>query len=102
MRLFREVRQRGYGGSYGVVAAYARRLRQAQDLPPGHRCSRQPLVVRKNSFIMPLDEIPSTCDNTYEGILLPVVEGHIGYDTMSTLAPHPLPYHRHAMDSTGR
>ncbi len=27
MRLFREIRQRGYGGGYGVVAAYARRLR---------------------------------------------------------------------------
>jgi transposase len=43
MRLFRELRQRGYGGSYGVVAAYARRLRQAQGLPPGHRRPRQPL-----------------------------------------------------------
>jgi transposase len=29
MRLFRELRQRGYAGGYGVVAAYARRLRQA-------------------------------------------------------------------------
>jgi transposase len=47
MRLFRELRQRGYGGSYGVVAAYARRLRQAQGLPAGHRCPRQllPRVV---------------------------------------------------------
>jgi transposase len=43
MRLFRELRQRGYGGSYGVVAAYARRLRQAQGLCPGHRRPRQPL-----------------------------------------------------------
>jgi transposase len=43
MRLFRELRQRGYGGSYGVVAAYARRLRQAQGRPPGHRRPRQPL-----------------------------------------------------------
>ena len=43
MRLFRELRQRGYGGSYGVVAAYARRLRLAQGLPPGHRRPRQPL-----------------------------------------------------------
>jgi hypothetical protein len=40
-RLFRELRQRGYGGSDGVVAAYARRLRQAQGLPPGHRRPRQ-------------------------------------------------------------
>jgi transposase len=43
LRLFREIRQRGYGGSYGLVAAYARRLRQAQGLPPGHRRPRQPL-----------------------------------------------------------
>jgi transposase len=43
MRLFRELRQQGYGGSYGVVAAYARRLRQAQGLPPGHRRPRQSL-----------------------------------------------------------
>jgi transposase len=43
MRLFRELRQRGYGGSYGLVAAYARRLRQAQGLLPGHRRPRQPL-----------------------------------------------------------
>src|SRR5215471_9786042 len=28
MRLFRELQQRGYGGGYGLVAAYARRLRQ--------------------------------------------------------------------------
>jgi transposase len=27
MRLFRAIRQRGYGGGYGVVAAYACRLR---------------------------------------------------------------------------
>ncbi|OLE23728.1 MAG: hypothetical protein AUI36_33310 [Cyanobacteria bacterium 13_1_40CM_2_61_4] len=43
MRLFRELHQRGYAGGYGVVAAYARRLRQAQGLPPGHRRARQPL-----------------------------------------------------------
>src|SRR5262249_21328405 len=40
MRRFREIRQRGYGGGYGVVAAYAGRLRQAQGLPPGHRRPR--------------------------------------------------------------
>lgn len=45
MRLFRDLRQRGYAGGYGVVAAYARRLRQAQSLPPGHRYPRQPLPV---------------------------------------------------------
>src|SRR6266446_5749845 len=37
MRLFRDLRQRGYAGGYGVVAAYARRLRQAQGLPQGKR-----------------------------------------------------------------
>ena len=54
MRLFREVRQRGYGGSYGVVAAYARRLRQAQGLPPGHRRSRQPLAAVAEPACPPL------------------------------------------------
>jgi transposase len=43
MRLFRDLRQRGYAGGYGVVAASACRLRQAQGLPPGHRCPRQAL-----------------------------------------------------------
>jgi transposase len=43
MQLFRDLRQRGYAGGYGIVAAYARRLRQAQGLPPGHRRPRQPL-----------------------------------------------------------
>jgi transposase len=37
MRLFRELQQQGYGGSYARVAAYARRLRQAQGLAPGQR-----------------------------------------------------------------
>jgi transposase len=43
MRLFRELRQQGYTGSYARVAAYARRLRQAQGLAAGQRCPRQPL-----------------------------------------------------------
>jgi hypothetical protein len=59
-------------------------------------------VVRKNSLLMPLDDIPSTCDNKYEGIPPPVVEGPIGYDTMSTLAPHVGPDHWHARDTVGR
>ena len=42
-RLFRELQQRGYTGSYARVAAYARRLRQAQGFAPGQRCPRQPL-----------------------------------------------------------
>jgi transposase len=43
MQLFREIQRRGYRGSYARVAAYARRLRQAQGLPPAHRRPRQPL-----------------------------------------------------------
>ena len=35
--------QRGYPGSYALVAAYARRLRQAQGLAPGQRRARRPL-----------------------------------------------------------
>jgi transposase len=54
MRLFRELRQQGYGGSYGVVAAYARRLRQAQGLPPGHRCPRQALPAVAEPPCQPL------------------------------------------------
>src|SRR5438128_8199548 len=59
-------------------------------------------VVHKNSLLTPLDDLPSTCDNPYEGILLVVVEGHFGYDTTSTLAPYPIPDHQHAMDTPGR
>jgi transposase len=54
MRLFRDLRQRGYAGGYGVVAAYARRLRQAQGLPPGHRCARQPLPAVAEPLWQPL------------------------------------------------
>jgi transposase len=54
MRLLRELRQRGYGGSYGVVAAYAHRLRQAQGLPPGHRRPRQTLPVVAEPACSPL------------------------------------------------
>ena len=54
MRLFRDLRQRGYAGSYGVVAAYARRLRQAQGLPPGHRRPRQPLAAVAEPACPPL------------------------------------------------
>jgi transposase len=54
MRLFRDLRQRGYAGGYGVVAAYARRLRQAQGLPPGHRCARQPLPAVAEPPCQPL------------------------------------------------
>jgi transposase len=54
MRLFRDLRQRGYAGGYGVVAAYARRLRQAQGLPPGHRRARQPLPTVAEPPCQPL------------------------------------------------
>ena len=54
MRLFRTLRQRGYVGGYGVVAASARRLRQAQGLPPGHRCPRQPLPAVAEPPCQPL------------------------------------------------
>src|SRR5467141_4035086 len=54
MRLFRDLRQRGYAGGYGVVAAYARRLRQAQGLPPGHRRTRQPLSAVAEPSCQPL------------------------------------------------
>jgi transposase len=43
LQLFRELQPQGYTGSYGRVAAYARRLRQAQGLPPAHRQPRQAL-----------------------------------------------------------
>ena len=42
-RLFRDLQQQGDAGSYALVAAYARRLRQAQGLAPGQRCPRRPL-----------------------------------------------------------
>ena len=54
MRLFRDLRQRGYTGGYGVVAAYARRLRQAQGLPPGHRRAHQPLPAVAEPSCQPL------------------------------------------------
>jgi transposase len=54
MRLLRDLRQRGYAGGYGVVAAYARRLRQAQGLPPGHRRARQPLPAVAEPACQPL------------------------------------------------
>jgi transposase len=54
MRLFRDLRQRGYAGGYGVVAAYTRRLRRAQGLPPGHRRARQPLPAVAEPPCQPL------------------------------------------------
>ena len=54
MRLLRELRQRGYAGAYGVVAAYVRRLRQAQGLAPGHRGARQSLPAVAEPSCRPL------------------------------------------------
>jgi transposase len=54
MRLFRDLRQRGYADGYGVVAASARRVRQAQGLPPGHRCPRRSLPVVAEPLCQPL------------------------------------------------
>jgi transposase len=54
MRLFRDLRQRGYAGGYGVVAAYARRLRQAQGLSPGQRRPRQVLPSVAEPLCQPL------------------------------------------------
>jgi transposase len=54
MRLFRDLRQRGYAGGYGVVAAYVRRLRQAQGLAPGYRSARQPLPAVAEPSCRPL------------------------------------------------
>jgi transposase len=54
LRLFRALRREGYPGSYTLVAAYARRLRQAQRLTPGHRRSQQPL--------------PSVAEPSYESL----------------------------------
>jgi transposase len=54
LRLFRELQPQGYTGSYGRVAAYARRLRQAQGLPPAHRQSRQALPAVVEPLCPPL------------------------------------------------
>ena len=54
MRLFRNLQQQGYPGSYGPVAAYARRLRQAQGLSPGQRRSRQSLPSVAEPVSQPL------------------------------------------------
>src|SRR4029450_4679197 len=53
-RLFRDLQQQGYAGSYALVAAYARRLRQAQGLAPGQRCPRRPLPAVAEPSCPPL------------------------------------------------
>jgi transposase len=54
MQLFRDLQWRGYAGNYGLVAAYARRLRQAQGLAPGQRRVQQPRPVVAESPYQPL------------------------------------------------
>jgi transposase len=54
MRLLRDLRQRGYTGGYGIVAAYARRLRQAQGLSPGQRRPRRSLPSVAEPVCQPL------------------------------------------------
>ncbi len=54
MRLFRDLRQRGYAGCYGIVAAYVRRLRQAQGLAPRHRGAHQCLPAVAEPSCRPL------------------------------------------------
>ena len=54
MQLFRDLQRRGYAGSYGPVAAYARRLRQAQGLSPGQRRPRQSLPSVAEPVCQPL------------------------------------------------
>ena len=53
-RLFRDLQQRGYAGSYALVAAYARRLRRAQGLAPGQRRPGRTLPVVAESPYQPL------------------------------------------------
>jgi transposase len=54
LQLCRELQAQGYTGSYGRVAAYARRLRQAQGLPPAHRRPRQGLPTVVEPSYQPL------------------------------------------------
>jgi transposase len=54
MRLFRDLQRCGYAGSDGLVAAYARRLPQAQGLAPGQRRARQLLPMVAKSPYQPL------------------------------------------------
>jgi transposase len=61
--LFRTIRSQGFQGQYGIVALYVRRMRQAQGLAPGRRCSphprpavteapRRPLTPRRATWLV--------------------------------------------------
>jgi transposase len=77
LRLFRALQPQGYTGSYARVAAYARRLRQAQGLPPAHRRPRQalptvveppyqPLTPRRATWLVLRGETQRTAAETQQ------------------------------------
>ncbi len=81
MRLCRALRQQGYAGGYGVVAASARRLRQAQGLSPGQRRPRrslpnvaepvsQPLTPRRATWLVLRRETQRTADEVQQLVQL--------------------------------
>ena len=51
---FRTIRRQGFQGQSGIVALYVRRMRQAQGLAPGRRCSSHPLPVVTEGSRRPL------------------------------------------------
>jgi transposase len=79
-RLFRDLCQDGYGGSYGLVAAYVRGLRQAQGLAPRQRCSQhslssvvepcKPLTPRRATWLVLRSEHSRTEEETLQLHLL--------------------------------
>jgi transposase len=52
--LCRTIRRQGFRGQYGIVALYVRRMRQAQGLAPGRRCSPHPLPAVTEGSRRPL------------------------------------------------
>jgi transposase len=81
MRLFRDLQQRGSPGSYGPVAAYARRVRQALGLALGQRCPRgslprvaepvcQPLTPRRATWLVLRREATRTAAEVQQLTLL--------------------------------
>ena len=54
LRLYGELQQRGYSGSYATVARYAQRLRQAQGQAPRPRRRRSPLPLVAEPHHRPL------------------------------------------------
>src|SRR5262245_56062859 len=78
MRLFRDVRQRGYAGGYGIVAAYAGRQRQPERLDPWLQRATTSAVDAIRRFATGLYE---DYEAVKAGVTLPwnsgPVEGHI-------------------------